>query len=92
MGKRGQSWGFGPEDIHPRRGRRTTPFAGNIGISSRRWARSRCCTLIKADAGREPLIAKLPGIHRGVRGNNMRMTADPSKLHLFADGQSLLYR
>lgn len=39
-----------------------------------------------------PVIAKLPGIHRDVRSQTMRMTADPSKVHLFAEGQSLLYR
>ena len=39
-----------------------------------------------------PVIAKLQGIHRDVRDTSMRMTADPAKIHLFADGQSLLYR
>jgi len=42
--------------------------------------------------GGNPVIAKLPGIHNGLRGTTMNMTADPAKLHLFADGQSLLYR
>lgn len=37
------------------------------------------------------VIAKLPGIHRDVRSKTMRMSADPAKLHLFADGKSLLY-
>ncbi len=41
---------------------------------------------------KDPVIAKLPGIHSGLRGKTLRMTADPSKLHLFANGQSLLYR
>lgn len=39
-----------------------------------------------------PVIAKLQGIHRDVRSQTMRMSADPAKVHLFADGQSLLYR
>ena len=39
-----------------------------------------------------PVIAKLQGIHRDVRAKTMRMTADPSKVHLFAEGRSLLYR
>ncbi|MGQ7846774.1 ABC transporter ATP-binding protein [Granulosicoccus sp. 3-233] len=43
-------------------------------------------------AGANAVIAKLQGIHRDVRGRNMRMSADPDKVHLFADGQSLLYR
>jgi alpha-glucoside transport system ATP-binding protein len=40
----------------------------------------------------DPVIAKLPGIHTGVRGKTLNMTADPAKVHLFRNGQSLLYR
>ncbi len=39
-----------------------------------------------------PVIAKLQGIHRDVRSSIMRMSADPAKVHLFVDGQSLFYR
>jgi alpha-glucoside transport system ATP-binding protein len=39
-----------------------------------------------------PVIAKLPGIHADLRGRNVRLTADPRKVHLFANGRSLLYR
>ncbi len=39
-----------------------------------------------------PVIAKLAGIHKSQRGTTMTMSADPAKLHLFADGKSLLYR
>tara|TARA_R110002167_G_scaffold19273_12_gene71351 strand:- start:2567 stop:3664 length:1098 start_codon:yes stop_codon:yes gene_type:complete len=46
----------------------------------------------KPDPNNNPVIAKLPGIHRNVRGNLLRMTADPAKLHLFSNGRSLLYR
>jgi len=35
------------------------------------------------------VIAKLAGIHRGMRGESVRMTADPAKVHLFANGRSL---
>ncbi len=42
--------------------------------------------------GDNSIIAKMAGIHRDVRGKTMRMTADASKLHLFSNGQSLLYR
>ena len=38
------------------------------------------------------VIAKLPGIHTDVRGRKMRLTADPSKVHLFEGGKSLAYR
>ncbi|WP_374301690.1 ABC transporter ATP-binding protein [Paracoccus sp. (in: a-proteobacteria)] len=42
--------------------------------------------------GATPVIAKLPGIHPGLNGRTVRLTADPAALHLFHDGQSLLYR
>ncbi len=45
-----------------------------------------------ADAGVDPVIAKLPGIVRDLRGKNVKLSADPAKVHLFADGKSLLYR
>ena len=40
----------------------------------------------------DTVVAKLAGIHHGLRGKTMQLTADPAKVHLFADGQSLLYR
>ena len=82
--------GIRPEDMQPTEAQ-DYAFEGNIGISEKLGEVTQVY-FNKADAGGEQIIAKLPGIHRGVRGNNMRMTADPSKLHLFADGQSLLYR
>jgi alpha-glucoside transport system ATP-binding protein len=39
-----------------------------------------------------PVIAKLPGIHPNLRHQTVKMTADPSRVHLFANGNSLLYR
>ena len=40
----------------------------------------------------DPVIAKLQGIHRDVRDQTIRMSAaDPSKVHLFAEGKSLYY-
>ncbi|QJF51612.1 ABC transporter ATP-binding protein [Roseobacter ponti] len=38
------------------------------------------------------VIGKLPGIHADVRGKTLHMTADPSKVHIFSNGHSLLYR
>ena len=38
------------------------------------------------------VIGKLQGIHANVRGTDMKMTADPAKVHLFHNEQSLLYR
>ena len=37
------------------------------------------------------VIAKLPGIHANLRNETVRITAAPEKVHLFADGISLLY-
>ncbi|MGH1329389.1 MAG: ABC transporter ATP-binding protein [Paracoccaceae bacterium] len=42
--------------------------------------------------GREAVIGKLPGIHDGLRGQSVKLTAAPEKVHLFANGKSLLYR
>ncbi|MBN2905888.1 MAG: ABC transporter ATP-binding protein [Rhodobacteraceae bacterium] len=46
----------------------------------------------RAAPDQDPVIAKLPGIHTGLRGQAVRMTADPGKVHVFADGRSLLWR
>ncbi|TCP40806.1 ABC transporter ATP-binding protein [Rhodovulum marinum] len=46
----------------------------------------------RTDPGQDPVIAKLPGIHTGLRGRVVRMTADAGKVHLFAGGRSLLWR
>ncbi|MFV0334721.1 MAG: ABC transporter ATP-binding protein [Tropicimonas sp.] len=42
--------------------------------------------------GVDPVIAKLPGIHLGMKGEKLHMTAAPEKVHVFKDGISLLYR
>jgi alpha-glucoside transport system ATP-binding protein len=41
---------------------------------------------------RPPVIAKLPGIHTGLRRQTVRLGAAPQKVHLFHEGRSLLYR
>lgn len=47
----------------------------------------------KPDApGKDPVLAKLAGTHKNLRGNTVKLTADPSKIHLFHNQQSLLYR
>ena len=38
------------------------------------------------------VVAKLPGIYSELRGREVSVTAAPDKVHLFADGKSLLYR
>jgi alpha-glucoside transport system ATP-binding protein len=42
--------------------------------------------------GAAPVLAKLGGIHTGLKGQRVRLKADPSKIHLFHDKKSLLYR
>ena len=44
------------------------------------------------ERGNDPVIAKLPGIHSDLRGQTVKLTAAPEKVHLFMDGRSLLYR
>jgi alpha-glucoside transport system ATP-binding protein len=38
------------------------------------------------------VIGKLPGIHADLRGKTVRLNADPSKVQVFHNGQSLYYR
>jgi alpha-glucoside transport system ATP-binding protein len=42
--------------------------------------------------GAEPVIGKLQGIHKDLRGNSVALTCDPAKVHIFHKTQSLLYR
>ncbi|HBZ44725.1 MAG TPA: ABC transporter ATP-binding protein [Maritimibacter sp.] len=37
----------------------------------------------------DPVIAKLPGIHDELRGKTVKLSADPGKVHMFANGQSM---
>ena len=46
----------------------------------------------RAEDGRDPVLAKLQGIHSRLRGRDVQLAADPKKVHLFADGVSLRYR
>ncbi|TVS05593.1 MAG: sn-glycerol-3-phosphate ABC transporter ATP-binding protein UgpC [Rhodobacteraceae bacterium] len=42
--------------------------------------------------GAAPVLAKLAGIHAELKGRNVKLKADPSKIHLFHNKVSLLYR
>ncbi|UWQ16739.1 ABC transporter ATP-binding protein [Jannaschia sp. M317] len=46
----------------------------------------------RAQADDNAVIAKLPGIQPNLRGQTIKLTADPAKVHLFRNGQSLRYR
>ena len=40
-------------------------------------------------AGAEGIVAKFPGVERSLRGQNVKLNADPGKVHLFHNGLSL---
>ena len=46
----------------------------------------------KPQEGRNAVIGKLAGIHPDLRGREVALMADPAKVHVFDDTQSLLYR
>ncbi|WP_417719150.1 ABC transporter ATP-binding protein [Salipiger sp.] len=80
--------GIRPEDFVESPG--APAFTGRVDITE---ALGEVTLLyFEAAPGTEPVIAKLPGIHRNVRGTEVALSADPSKVHLFADGVSLRYR
>lgn len=46
----------------------------------------------KPEGGADPVLAKMPGIHKDLRGTTVRIGAVPEKVQLFSDGKSLYYR
>ncbi len=79
--------GVRPEDLHPLESGAEGIFAGKVDYTEALGEVTQLYFL--AEAGEEPLIAKLPGIVRGLRGQEVVLGAEPEKLHLFAEGQSL---
>ena len=82
--------GVRPEDFTPT-DEPGTGFTGTVDVQENLGE----VTLLffhPAKAGDEPVIAKRPGIHLGMKGKTVNMTAKPEKVHLFANGRSLLYR
>ena len=79
--------GVRPEDFVPTDGRFI--YEGRVDITEALGE----VTLLYFDSEGEgdPVIGKLPGIHKELRGHITRMTADPAKVHLFRKGVSLLY-
>ncbi len=82
--------GIRPEDMIATEGANFA-FAGTVAISEKLGEVTQIY-FEKSAPEHDSVIAKLPGIHNGTRGTTLNMTADPSKVHLFANGQSLLYR
>jgi len=88
-GDRGMKVNLGvrPEDMHLTDG--PALHEGRVAITE---ALGELTVLhIERNGPAAPFLAKLPGIHAGLRGESVRLTADPAKLHLFHDGKSLLY-
>ncbi len=80
--------GVRPEDLVATEG--TALYSGKVNITE---ALGEVTQLYFVPEGtRDPVIAKLPGIHRELRGRDVKLGAVPGKVHLFANGQSLLYR
>ncbi|WP_373635421.1 ABC transporter ATP-binding protein [Yoonia sp. SS1-5] len=46
----------------------------------------------EAVGGNDPVIGKLPGIHKDLRKKVVRLNADPAKVQVFHEGRSLYYR
>ncbi len=89
MGRR-VNIGVRPEDLSLDDGVGAPIYAGRVDITE---ALGEVTLLYFAtEAGQAGgVIAKLPGIHGGLRDREVRLTAPPEKVHLFADGESLLY-
>ena len=83
--------GIRPEDFVPAEGDHA--FSGKVHIAE---ALGEVTLLYfappKPDAETATVIAKMAGIHKDMRGQTVNLTADPSKVHLFHNGQSLVYR
>lgn len=80
--------GIRPEDFTLANG--SGIYSGNVQISE---ALGEVTLLYfdKESIEDEGVIAKLPGIHPGLLHQNVSVSADPSKVHIFVNGISLLY-
>lgn len=79
--------GVRPEDLVPANS--DYIFNGSVGITE---ALGEVTLLYFEPQGSDdPVIGKLPGIHKDLRGQSVKLTADPAKVHLFKDGVSLLF-
>ncbi|MGR3803272.1 ABC transporter ATP-binding protein [Marinibacterium profundimaris] len=80
--------GVRPEDLVPTED--TPLFRGRVDFTEALGE----VTLIYFEEvnGAPAMTAKLPGIHRDLRGNDVSLAADPAKVHLFHKGQSMRRR
>ena len=80
--------GVRPEDLVPTDGEAL--FTGEVYITEALGV----VTLLyfKPQGDEAAVIGKLPGIHASLRHKSVGLNAAPEKVHLFANGRSLLYR
>ncbi len=81
--------GVRPEDCALADGSVPWFFEGRVGITEALGEVTLAYLDHDADT---PVTAKLPGTHAGLRGQTVRLTTTPDRVHLFADGISLRYR
>lgn len=82
--------GIRPEDLHLTEAE-SYAFGGTVDLSEKLGEVTQIYFAPPEGDSRQ-VIAKFPGIHSVSKGSCMTLSADPSKIHLFADGRSLHYR
>ena len=84
--------GIRPEDFVPADGS-DYAFSGKVNIAE---ALGEVTLLYfeppKGGDAVNTVIAKMAGIHKSMRGQTVNLTADPAKVHIFHNGNSLVYR
>jgi len=82
--------GVRPEDFVATQDPASCVFTGKVNITE---ALGEVTLLYFEPQGDvDPVIGKLQGIHKDLRGSEVSLTAEPAKVHVFLDSQSLLYR
>ncbi|SMX22141.1 ABC transporter ATP-binding protein [Boseongicola aestuarii] len=82
--------GVRPEDFVAIKDGQQRIFKGKVNITEALGEVTLLYFEPQGDA--DPVIGKLGGIHKELRGNEVELTADPAKVHVFMNTQSLLYR
>jgi len=68
-------------------------FAGTVDITEALGEVTQLYfTAPRSEQETDTVIAKLPGIHKELRGREVKLSAAPEKMHVFRDGISLHYR
>ena len=82
--------GIRPEDFVPTDAGADVAYRGKVDFTE---ALGEVTLLhFTRDGDMPAVIAKLPGIHAGLRHRDVALTADPGKVQLFHEGRSLRYR